>query len=249
MSLEVDYISDTHLNLWKYNESQIAPIFSGLSPTLILAGDIGDPDELTLYRTLEHVRKRYEHVIYIPGNHEFYVREPGSKKTPHSVLSWFQKLDTQWDNFHLFYRRSEIYNGIRIIGATAWSTSPRDTNWSRKISEEGRLDALYLNEEIAKAKQPCLLVTHYPPTLSVLQDNFRNKITEYDYANNLEYMFRPPIHTWIFGHVHQCHNRGFPYSSSLLGSGSIQLLSNPYGYPHEGITSPVTKTTIISKKV
>ena len=47
---------------------------------------------------------QFPHVIYIMGNHEFYNREPGSKKTPASVLAWFQRLDDQWSNFHFFYR-------------------------------------------------------------------------------------------------------------------------------------------------
>jgi predicted phosphohydrolase len=238
MVFEAEYISDTHLNLWKYKPAQILPIFPGLTPTLILAGDIGDPDEPTLYQTLDLVRSKYKRVLYIPGNHEFYAREPGSKKSPQQVISWFDRLDQQWDTFHLFYRRQEVYDGVRVIGATGWSTAPKDTAWANMISEEGRMDREFISQALAKSKEKCLVVTHYPSTLRVLQDNFRNKPGQFDYAQDLEYLYHPPVHTWIFGHVHQRHEINIPYASSLRGNGTVRVLCNPYGYPHEGITCP-----------
>ena len=233
MTFRAELISDTHLNIWKLNPKQITPLFPGLEPNLILAGDIGDPDEASLYNALLLARKKYRHIIYIPGNHEFYIREPGSKKTPTSVLSWFQKLDDQWDNFHFFYRRSEVLDGVRIIGATAWSTSPKPTAWSHSISEEGRLDRRFLEQAISTSKEPALVVTHYPSTLRILQDGFKDTPAQYDYAQDLEYLYQPPVHTWIFGHVHQKHDFKLPYSS-IHGDRTIRILCNPYGYPNEG---------------
>jgi predicted phosphodiesterase len=193
---DAETISDTHLNLWKYTTPEIARIFPGTSTNLILAGDIGDPDEKSLYTALEIARKRYKRIIYVPGNHEFYNRQPGSKKTPASTLDWFQKLDDQWDNFHFFYRRSELIDGIRVLGATGWTTSPRDTEWAHTISAEGRADIEFLEQGISRSREPVLVVTHYPSTLRVLEENFKNKITQYDYAQDLERLYRYPVHTW-----------------------------------------------------
>lgn len=241
MSFEGEVISDTHLNMWKYNAEQLNEIYTKKSPNLILAGDIGDPDEITLYNALDIARHNYKRVIYIAGNHEFYKRTPGSKKSSASVIAWFKKLDDQWSNFHFFYRRTEVYDGVRIIGATGWSSSPKGTEWANSISDEGRKDREFIEQNLSRSKEPVLVVTHYPSTLEVLQESFRNKITQYDYAQNLEYMFRPPLHTWIFGHVHQAHDFKMPYSSSLQGSGSVRILCNPYGYPNEKIASYKTK--------
>jgi predicted phosphodiesterase len=234
-----DVISDTHLNLWKYTPEQIGHIFPAIPdvPTLILAGDIGDPDHVSLYTAIQIAKERYKRVIYIPGNHEFYNREPHSKKTPASVLSWFNNLDTQWDNFHFFYRRNELYNGVRVLGATGWSTSPRDTQWSKVISEEGRKDINFLEQGLLHSKQPTLVITHYPSTMRVLQPDFANKLTQYDYAQDLERMYRYPVNTWIFGHVHQKHDFTVPYSSSLYGNGNVRVICNPYGYPNEPIAA------------
>ena len=235
---KAETMSDIHLNLWKYSPDKLSAVLPKVPdvPNLILAGDIGDPDEASLYNILQLAKQRYQRVIYIPGNHEFYARHPGSKKSPISVLSWFDKLDTQWDNFHFFYRRTEVYDGIRVIGATAWSTSPKDTEWSKLISEEGRKDIHFLEQSLLHSREPALVVTHYPSTLRVLQPDFLNKITQYDYAQDLERLYHYPVKTWIFGHVHQKHDFTIPYSSSMSGSGTIRIICNPYGYPTDGIT-------------
>ena len=100
------------MNMWKYDTKQAMTLFPALAPTLILAGDIGDPDEPTLYRILDMTVRRYKNVIYVPGNHEFYLREPNSKKTPASVLAWFKTLEEKWPNFHFLYRQTEVIDGV-----------------------------------------------------------------------------------------------------------------------------------------
>jgi predicted phosphodiesterase len=236
MAFYAETISDTHLNMWKYTSDEIASIFPGLEPNLILAGDIGDPDEVSLHTAINIARQKYKRVIYVLGNHEFYTKEPGSHKNPGSVLSWFQKLDDQWDNFHFFYRRSEVFDGVRILGATGWTTSPRQTTWANTISEEGRKDIAFLEDGIRRSKEPVLVVTHYPSTTRILQDNFKDVSYNLDYAHDLERLYHYPVHTWIFGHVHQKHDFHIPYSSSY-GSGSVRVICNPYGYPNDGISS------------
>jgi predicted phosphodiesterase len=241
MGFHAEVISDTHLNLWNYNDKQIAVIFPGNSTNLILAGDIGDPDHPSLYKAIKIACSKYRRVIYIPGNHEFYNRVQGSKKTPATTLAWFRNLEKTFTNFYFFYRRTEVYDGVRIVGATGWSSSPNDTDWSKSISEEGRKDKEFIEQAISKSNEPVLVITHYPSTMRVLQDNFKNKITEYNYAQNLEYMFRYPVHTWIFGHVHQSHDFKIPYSSSMSGAGNVRILCAPYGYPSEPLANSVAK--------
>jgi len=233
MVFNAEVISDTHLNMQRYSREEIEKIFPGNAPNLILAVDIGDPDEKSLYIAISIACSKYKRVIYIPGNHEFYQRIPGSKKTPASTLAWFRNLENKWRNFHFFYRRTEVYDGVRIIGATGWSTAPNDSTWSLTISEEGRKDREFIEQTISKSKEPILVVTHYPSTLRILQDNFKNKLTQYNYAQDLDYMFRYPVHTWIFGHVHQTHDFIISYSSSMSGTGNIRFLCTPYGYPTE----------------
>jgi predicted phosphodiesterase len=228
-----EVISDTHLNISKPSDQELLKIFSLQAPNLILAGDIGDPDEPTLYKFLDMARQRYKRVIYVPGNHEFYGREPGSKKNPSLVLRWFQALDDKWPNFHFFYRRNEVIDGVRVLGTTGWSTEPSGTEWAKTIGEEGRKDIKFLEEGIANSKEPVLVITHYPSTLQVVQDNFKGKLSQFNYGQDLERLYRPPVHTWIFGHIHQKHDFLMPYSSSMYGNGFVRILCVPHGYHNE----------------
>jgi predicted phosphodiesterase len=228
-----EVISDTHFNISKPSMNNLLSLLSLEAPNLILAGDIGDPDEATLYTFLDMVRHKYKRVIYVPGNHEFYGREPGSKKNPAAVLRWFQQLDDKWPNFHFFYRRNEVIDGVRVLGVTGWSTEPDGTDWAKSISEEGRKDIKFLEEGIANSKEPILIVTHYPSTLRVVQDNFKGKLSQFNYAQDLERLYRPPVHTWIFGHIHQKHDFSIPYSSMMYGNGFVRILCNPHGYANE----------------
>ena len=232
-----ELISDTHLSSSKYTDQQISDIFPGSPDNLVLAGDIGDPDSPSLYTALQFAKQRYKRVIMVPGNHEFDTIEPRSKKSPASVISWFRKLDEQWDNFHFFYRRNEIIDGVRILGATCWTTSPKMDTWSNVISQEGKKDIEFLELNLRKSTIPTLIVSHYPPTLRVLQTPFTEKITQYDYAQDLERIFHYPLHTWTFGHVHQKYDQQLPYSSSMSGAGKVRLLCNPYGYHNEEIAA------------
>ena len=240
-----ELLSDTHLNMWKYTDEQINAIFPGGPQTLILAGDIGDPDDSSLHRAIQIACKNYTDVFYVPGNHEFYNRVPGSKKTPASTLDWFQKLDDQWQNFHFLYRRTEVVGGVRLVGATGWSSSPQMTLWSNMISEEGKKDIDYIQKQLSMSKEPTLVITHYPSTLRVLQAAYKDTLSQFDYAQDLERLFVPPLHTWVFGHVHQKHDFMIPYSS-MAGKGEVRILCNPYGYPNEGVTASVPKPFVVT---
>lgn len=247
MPFTADVISDIHANIWKMPDTQIASIFAVKSPNLILAGDIGDPDDPYLYRVLSYVQPLYKRIIYIPGNHEFNVREPSSKKTPAATLDWFRRLEQKWSNFYFFYRRTEVFDGARIVGATGWSTSSTDTFAPKTafINEEGRKDREFLEQTIGRSTEPTCVITHYAPSFRLLHPDWASSPGRLHYAQDLESMFHPPVKIWICGHIHQAHTLRIPYESAMYGSSHITILCHPYGYPTDGIVSPVTKQIMI----
>ena len=107
------------------------------------------------------------------------------------------------------------------------------------VNQEGKKDRDYIDKMISSSNDATLVVSHYCPTLRVLKDAYSGTLAQYDYAQNLEYMFRPPLHTWVFGHIHQTYEFKLPYTSSMFGDGSVNLLCMPYGKPSDGnITIP-----------
>jgi predicted phosphodiesterase len=228
-----ELLSDIHSNLWKPNQIDFSSLFPAKTSTLILAGNIGNPDHPSLHSLIRYVCNKYSSIIYVPGNHEFIG------KPPHKVLHWFERVDEEFSNFHFFYRRTERINGIRVIGATAWTSGPYGTSYSNMVNQEGKKDRDYIDKMILSSNDATLVVSHYCPTLRVLKDAYSGTLAQYDYAQNLEYMFRPPLHTWVFGHIHQTYEFKLPYTSSMFGDGSVNLLCMPYGKPSDGnITIP-----------
>ena len=221
-----ELLSDIHANEWP-KSLDIPTLFPAKTPTLILAGDIGKPEHPSLHNIIQYACGKYTDVIYVPGNHEFY------DKPPYEVINWFKRIDDEFTNFHFFYRRTQIIEGVRIIGATGWSTAPHGTAYSNMISEEGKKDIEFINQTVSRATEPTLVVTHYCPTLTFIKKEVKGTLKQFDYAQDLEYMFRSPIHTWISGHIHQEYDIMMPYSSSMFGLGGVRLLCKPYGKPSD----------------
>ena len=117
------------------------------------------------------------------------------------------------------------------------------------IAKEGKEDIEFFEQSIASSKEPTLLVSHYPSTLRVLQDNYKDKLTQFNYAQDLERLYRPPVKVWAFGHVHQKHDFTMPYSSLQGDDCEVRILCNPHGYPKDGITASIPKPFAIKNTV
>lgn len=63
-------ISDIHLEFYKYLGD--VPVIPTNAPILILAGDVGYPTLPLYWEFMKDVSRRYEHVLLVPGNHEYY---------------------------------------------------------------------------------------------------------------------------------------------------------------------------------
>ena len=61
--------SDIHLD----KRTQIPGILTPSAPNLVLAGDIGNPGTGILENFFDWCSINYSTVIYVPGNHEYYL--------------------------------------------------------------------------------------------------------------------------------------------------------------------------------
>ncbi len=113
--------SDLHIEQYRGQDPEALSI--GLIPTdirdsetlLVLAGDICPKfDQLGPF--LGFVAKRFEHVLYVAGNHEFYGNE---------MRSWYKTLHTLQHDLPNVTLASpgmvaDVFNGIRFIHGTLW---------------------------------------------------------------------------------------------------------------------------------
>lgn len=83
----------------------------------------------------------------------------------------------------------------------------------------------WLEQEIAAADRPVLVVTHHAPTTATINPRYALELTNAAYHNRFEELIRPPVRSWIHGHSHH---------SCIATIKDIQVMTNQRGYPGEG---------------
>lgn len=123
MARVIRLLSDLHIEFGKFKIKTIDDIES--DQILVLAGDIGERG--TPRQFIEEACSKFEHVIYVLGNHEFYGGEY------FGVIEYWREREAELPNLHLLQDQTLIIDDIRFIGATMWSCLDKD-NWFCKES-------------------------------------------------------------------------------------------------------------------
>jgi hypothetical protein len=211
---------------------------------LILAGDISSiPDQLVGFIKL--IEPRFKHVLFIPGNHEYYR---------HDYTAWNLEVRDRMAE-HLANTTAalgdvqvKILNGVRYIFSTLWADGGKDSI-DRKNVERGLWDFTVIKHSgraftvagmikihkqhkkdiIFALKIPfegkTVVVTHHMPSYRLCHPRFGNEING-GFASNcddiLAYDFAPNV--WMHGHTHDKIN---------LRLWKTLILCNPSGYTGE----------------
>jgi predicted phosphohydrolase len=211
----IQIASDLHIEEEDYNPEPSIYIKPS-SDILILAGDIGSLykiDQLTTF--LKKICKLFKIVLYIPGNHEYYVIKNHKILSIKELNNRLYNIQNNIDNIHILNKSSVRINDLCIVGCTLWS-NPQHQIPPFIVKISGMNTILYKNNyedhlkyinnmiEYCKNKNFKLVIaSHYPPTKKVLSNNKRNKFLSL-YVNNLDHLLeKNKINTWICGHVHQ----------------------------------------------
>lgn len=227
-------ISDIHLEFLKGNYPDIKPV----APNLILAGDICPIQRRELLEPfLQDVSEKFENIIYVPGNHEYYSGRRFYK----------EKWDIEYfpENVYFLDNDTVTIDGVKIIGTTLWTNIPEDKMWSimyrmndymnifiRKhvrLSPQNTVDwhkeAL---EFLEKEVEPnCVVVTHHAP-LDILKDeDEKDWVDSAYYATDVPDMLIALSSVWCYGHTHKAKNIEYLTSN---------IVSNPMGYNDESNT-------------
>ena len=169
--MQFQIASDLHIEQYSSKDSMVSEFIQPSADVLILAGDVG-----SMYRRrqltnfLEDVCNKFQWVIYVPGNHEYY----SIKSIPTVPMSRFQnfmkKLCAQITNLIFLDREVIEIDNIRVIGATLWSKISIEPRIVRipgmnqnRYNGYHRRDLAFLRKEIKAAKwanKKILVVTH-----------------------------------------------------------------------------------------
>lgn len=247
-SLNVDYISDLHLSFYiksdnngysiesikEFVEKNIKSKVKG--EILVIAGDISEFIESSIV-FLEECAKYYTKVLFVAGNHEYYIS---------SMLNKNMKQEFNYNSLNKIKRTCELlkenkkiifldrnnynfgivdYNGFKIAGDTLWYLPQGISGWifyylysndSRLIlsnlSKRDKIMALHKESIKWYNNLPNdldLIITHTPPV------NNKNNSCYYCSVNS----FKAPV--WIYGHDH---------IESDFTQSNTRFISNPWGY-------------------
>jgi Icc-related predicted phosphoesterase len=233
--MQINFISDLHL---EFGPMEIEPEGGDI---LVLAGDVCIKGRVDW---INDIAGRFNHVIYVLGNHEFYNGAMDSiyKKTREKLV----------DNVHLLENESVTIAGVTFHGATLWSDFLNGNPMSYLRCEQAindyrliragdgshrfkpqiahslhNISKVFLQENV---KEGDIVVTHMAPSLLSIHEKYKNDMNiNGSYASDLsELILDTKPELWFHGHVHT----SFDYTV-----GNTRILCNPRGYVGEELNS------------
>jgi predicted phosphodiesterase len=195
---------------------------------LILAGDCFTDDGVSFIR---QAKEHAEHVLFVPGNHEFYGYEY------HARLEYLKSLPCE-----VLHNRAIEINGVKFAGSTLW-TDFNDDDWFAKQAARRDMNDFYtikwhnrnlhpddtvkLNEQARKFLYGCnadVVITHHIPDTSLIHKKWDNNPLNLAFANTRINFNKISPKLWVFGHTHD---------SVHTNLGDTLFICNPKGYYNE----------------
>jgi len=217
---------------------------------LVLAGDICkyNDNEIIFSEFLKWAKQKYQHVIFVAGNHEYY----GCDKNMLAVDQSLEKLAEETKTIFL-NRSSVIIEGKQYLGCTLWSLIDRSlessfgdfycnvfSNYFQYQRAFWR-DFNWLDEELKKplpeGVNERIIITHHLPTRALINERHNSPTLNTGfYTEILHELNLAHVSTWICGHTHETKK----YISSSFATGRpITYLVNPVGYPGEARSTKI----------
>lgn len=254
--MRIRQMSDLHLEF----SGDFEPANNTNCDVLMLNGDIcvaeyfGKSEASPYYvkaqqarRFFEYVSNEYQHVVYIPGNHENYG---GHLDTTDDIL---REVIAPYPNIKYLSNEFLDYEGTRFIGTTLWTdvnkgdplsamhlkNSMNDFRciqkskavYSGKFTPQDSVavhrQSLAFINHASKDHDNVIVMSHHAPSHKSVHSKYHNDTqTNYGYYSDLDEFIldRPQIKLWTHGHMHDC----FDYMI-----GTTRVVCNPRGYRDE----------------
>lgn len=243
--MRIQLASDLHLKFMDErfpSETRLKPAKG--ADLLVLAGDISNGT-----KAIQHFRDWPVPVVYVIGNHELY------KHVHEDLREAIQRLALGTSITLLERGTFELY-GIRICGCTLWtdyllyghlgrphvmqharsSLNDHDLIRTRQGPAFSPSDALvdheqsrdWLKDTLALPfKGDTVVVTHHAPHHGSIHPRYKGSYLNAAFASDLTSLVEK-ADLWLHGHVH---------NSSDYRVGRCRVVSNPRGYPTNGMTA------------
>lgn len=245
--MKIDYISDLHLDFHKYNVNNLRKweketkdfvkslIKEDKGDVLVIAGDISHYNIQSKW-AIEQFSKEYEFVIFVLGNHDYYLVSNTQKKKYGNSLNRvleLKELVKDISNVKLL-DRFEIFNykGTTFCGSTNWYSLIEEEEYKffKKESNDSKLISGFdikrrsafenFSRELLGDLEIDVLITHVPCQIINTHLEFGNTYCYYNEINNIK------AKHIIFGHCHEQEKYNYVNSTVYM---------NALGYDNEWV--------------
>jgi predicted phosphodiesterase len=205
---------------------------------LVIAGDL-DVGHTRCWSALKSFADQVKHVVYVPGNHEYYH---------HSMVEFdsYMRRFSANTNIHFLNPGCVTLEGVTFIGAALW-TNFGDNKFNQVVCTQRINDfriikgfsgdvcsalyrdhSTYIKQQYEAVSGTKVIVTHFLPDHACIAPEYRGPdVLNHYFANNLgSWISELQNTTWLFGHTH---------SNVDIKIGDTPVIANPYGYnrnPH-----------------
>ncbi len=225
--------------------------------TLILAGDLWIGHkwiEWAGYSWIKDVSERFERVIVIAGNHDYW---PEGKC---SIMNWADKgrmylQDMNLLNVHILDASSLAVDDYIFVGATLWTDMFKCSpfammNLNKIMAYDGKINYEFVGDyrtiftsqkwvelhykhkryiEIVAKNNPdkkIIVITHHVPLTTLIDPSYQGDESNAYYVSDLSDLIldNDNIKMWCYGHTHYQHDGMF---------GTCRLVNNAVGYSGE----------------
>lgn len=232
--MKFTYASDLHLD---FHDDKGKALVESLphAEIIILAGDVSNFPQL--WDSLMLFLKKYQEVVYVFGNHDFWYSNMGKVRSSLNKLLFraakLRKQGHTLGNLHILDNSTVTLGGQRFVGTTMWFRKLPGLELSHhlmndfdligkaslRIYQENEKALAFLEETVRPSD---VVITHHAPSFKSLSPSERENEYAPFYACDVEDLIlrkRPLL--WIHGHIHESVDY-------LVGGTSVR--SNPFGY-------------------
>jgi len=230
--MKLQLMSDLHLEM---HADRGAEFIRRLNPigvdVLVLAGDV---TMARRYEDLENVfqplARKFRHIVYVPGNHEYY------RSSPKEVARNLARLGKQFPEVVIPDNGSVVVAGQRFFGGTMWfRPDPMGGLNKRFMSDFSVIDEFepwvydqnvaFEKALITEVEPGDIVVTHHLPAPQSVAPRFaRSAINAFFVSDMTSHLPELEPRLWIHGHTHE-------RCDYMLGN--TRVVANPLGYPNE----------------
>lgn len=213
------------------------------SANLILAGDIGKPNDRRYLYLLHWCAPRYNKIFIIAGNHEHYQTKKEEQKIGESVHQDITAMCRKYSNVYYLDKSVYLDENYIILGCTLWTIINQfehslveqvynDFKYIPNIDINGwhKQDVSWLKstlEYYKDDKRKKIIVTHHMPTYKLIDAKYKKSPINSAFANTDCDDINPDY--WIYGHTH---------AQSKVIMNNCAYICNPVGYEGENVWYP-----------